>query len=364
MKSVLSLISIFVVVALAILANASLYTVDMREQVVITRFQQVVGEPIKTPGLKFKMPFVDKVNRFSKMVMEWDGPGSAIPTKEKVNIVVDTFARWQIKDPLVFMKGVRDERSAQSRLNDVIDSETRKVIASHEFIEVVRSTKDRVVVVDETIVTPDSRLGKLTPIKLGRQALEAMILKNARPKIEGWGIELLDVRVKRINYNPDVLRTIYDRMTSERMQIADRFRSEGAGEAAKKLGERDRDLKEIESEAYKKIQEIEGAADAKATEIYAKAYNASPESVELFTFVKSMETLRLTITPDSTMILTTNGDLMGYLKSMDSAKTVPATTSIKSAVSAAPVVPLAPAPAVPAAANGTPGLPSLQEVKP
>lgn len=315
MKALASLFGIFILVAVAIILNSALYTVDMREQIIVTRFQQVVGEPVREPGLKFKMPFLDKVNRFSKMVMEWDGPSAVMPTREKVNIVVDTFARWQIKDPLVFFQKLRDERSAHSRLNDILGSEMRKVVASHDFIEVVRSTKNRAVVKDPSLVTADSRIGTLPPVQLGRPALEKMIFDSAKPKIAAFGLELLDVRIKRINYNPDVLRTIYDRMTSERMQIADRFRSEGQGEAAKKLGERDRDLKEIESEGYKKVQEIEGAADAKATEIYAKAYNSTPEAVALFEFTKAMETLKTTLTADTTLVLTTNGDLLGYLKS-------------------------------------------------
>lgn len=315
MKALASLLGIFILVAAAILLNSALYTVDMREQVIITRFQQVVGQPVRTPGLKFKMPFVDKVNRFSNMVMEWDGPSAVMPTREKVNIVVDAFARWQIKDPLVFFQKLRDERSAHSRLNDILGSEMRKVVASHDFIEVVRSTKNRTVAKDPNLIQADSRIGTLPPVQFGRPVLEKMIFDSAKPKIASFGLELLDLQMKRINYNPDVLRTIYDRMTSERMQIAERFRSEGQGEAAKKLGERDRDLKEIESEAYKKVQEIEGAADAKATEIYAKAYNANAESVALFEFTKTMETLKKTITPDSTLVLTTNGDLLGYLKS-------------------------------------------------
>jgi modulator of FtsH protease HflC len=317
MKALASVFGIFLLVVIAMVLNATLYVVDETEQVIVTRFQQVVGQPVRDPGLKVKMPFVDKVNRFSKMVMEWDGPSAAMPTREKVNIVVNTFARWQIKDPLVFFQKLRDERSAQSRLNDILGSETRKVVASHDFIEVVRSTKGRTVVVDPNLQSIDRRIGTLPPVQLGRPTLEKMIYESAKPKIAAFGIELLDVRIKRINYNPDVLRTIYDRMTSERMQIAERFRSEGQGEAAKKLGERDRDLKEIESEGYKRVQEIEGAADATATEIYAKAYNSSPDAASLFAFTKAMETLKKTITPDSTLVLTTDGDLMGYLKSAD-----------------------------------------------
>jgi len=229
MKALASVLGLFILIVGAIVLNAALYTVDETEQVIVTRFQQVIGQPVRDPGLKAKVPFVDKVNRFSKMVMEWDGPSAAMPTREKVNIVVNTFARWQIKAPLVFFQKLRDERSAQSRLNDILGSETRKVVASHDFIEVVRSTKNRTVVKDESLVAADSRVGNLPPVQLGRPVLEKMIFDSAKPKIAAFGIELLDVRIKRINYNPDVLRTIYDRMTSERMQIAERFRSEGQG---------------------------------------------------------------------------------------------------------------------------------------
>jgi membrane protease subunit HflC len=319
MKALTSSLAVLVAFALVVLLFASTYTVDMREQVILTQFSQVVGAPIKDPGLHFKTPFVQQVNRFPKLVLAWDGPPAQMPTKDKANIVVDTFARWRISDPLVFFLQLHDERTAQSRLDAIIGSETRNVIARYSLIEVIRSTKDREVARDASLPiatpnTPDARIGTLPPIKFGRPILERDILTSARPKAAELGIELLDVRFKRINYNPAVSRTIYDRMVSERMQIAERFRSEGAGEAAKILGNRDRDLKLIESEAYKKIQEIEGAADAKATGIYARAYNQNPAAGQLFEFMKAMDTLKKSITPDTTLVLTTDGDLLRYFK--------------------------------------------------
>jgi len=356
MKTLTSPLAALGAAALALLVFAGAYTVDMREQVIVTQFSKVVGAPITGAGLHLKVPFIQHVNRFPKLVLEWDGPSAQMPTKDKANIVVDTFARWRIVDPLTFFLQLRDIRSAQSRLDSIIGSETRNVVARHSLIEVVRSTKDREPVGDANLAAANAagsgaRIGVLPAIQFGRPVLERDILASARPKAAELGIELLDVRFKRINYNPAVTRTIYDRMVSERTQIADRFRSEGAGEAAKILGNRDRDLKLIESEAYKKIQEIEGAADARATEIYASAYNQSPVAVELFEFMKAMDTLKKTVTPDSSVILTTDSDLFRYLKSSS-----PGAASPK-----APGTPVAPP--VPAAAP-TPAPPSIPKPAP
>ncbi len=317
MKSVSTIFAILAVILGLILLNASCYTVDMREQAIITQFQQVVGAPVTTPGLHFKVPFVQTVNTFSNQVLEWDGPATQMPTKDKVYIVVDTFGRWKIVDALKFMQKLGNERSAQSRLNDLLGSETRSTVARHDLIEVVRTTKGRKAARDATLKISDADTEPLPAIEYGRTVLEKEILERAKPMVSHFGIELMDLRFKRINYNPGVSRKIYTRMQAEREQIAERFRSEGAGEAAKILGNRDRDLNEIESAAYKKIQEIEGEADAKATEIYAKAYNQSPEAVALYEFTKSMDTLKKALTPDTTVIMTTEGDLMRYLKGAD-----------------------------------------------
>ncbi len=320
MKALASVGGVFILIAAAIILNASLYTVDVREQVIITQFSQIKGEPIKDAGLHFKLPFIQKINRFSNQVLEWDGPSAQMPTRDKLIIVVDNFARWRIKDPLIFFQQVTDVRTAHSRLDTLIGGAVRDVVASHDFIESIRSDKTRKPERDAALAAADSRIGTLPSIQVGREQLERLILASAKESVSRLGIELLDVRFKRLNYNPNVSQTIYQRMSSEREQIAERFRSEGDGEAAKILGNRDRELKEIESEAYKKIQEIEGGADAKATEIYAKAYNQTPESIQLFEFTKAMDTLKKTITPDMTLVLTTDNDLLHYLKTADPLK--------------------------------------------
>jgi len=317
MKSSLSLLILIAGFGLYILASASFYTVSETEQVIITQFGKPVGETISEAGLHFKTPFIQIVNRFDKRVLEWDGPPTNMPTKDKVYIVVDSFARWRITEPRAFFENLRDERSALSRLNDVLGSETRNVIARHDFIEAIRTTKDRKVEREANAGASiaDARIGILSPITRGRAELEKEIFASAAPKVKGFGIELMDLRFKRINYTPAVSQTIYQRMVSERTQIAERFKSEGAGEAAKILGQRERDLKQIDSEAYRKVQEVEGAADAKATEIYAKAYNQSPEAAALFEFTKTMEAYKLIMTPDTNLILSTDSDFLHYLKS-------------------------------------------------
>lgn len=317
MKPVFPLLILVAGVLLAVVGGASLYTVSETEQIVITQFGKPVGEPVRAAGLHFKLPFIQKVLRFDKRLLPWDGPTSPMPTRDKVYIEVNTFARWRISDPRVFLEKLRDERGAISRLNDILGSETRNVIARHDFIEAVRTTKDRTVAREAGVgaTVADARIGVLPPIRKGRGVLEKEIFDLARGKVTGFGIELMDVRFKRINYNPSVSQTIYQRMISERTQIAERYKSEGAGEAAKILGQRERDLQTIESEAYRKVQEIEGAADAKATEIYARAYNSTAEARELFDFLKSMETLKKTLTGDTRLVLSTESDLLRYLKS-------------------------------------------------
>ena len=329
---------VIVFLALGILASSGLYTVSETEQVVITQFGMPVGEPIKHAGLHWKTPFIETINRLDKRVLEWDGPSANMTTKDNVIVVVDVFGRWEISDPLVFFRQLTDERRALSRLDDILASETRIVIAKHDFIEAVRTTKDRKAIRDVTNTTTvgsapssaDSRLGVLPPITYGRVELEAEVLKNAIPKIEGYGIKLLDVRFKRIDYDPSVSQSIHQRMISEREQIAKLHRAEGEGEAAKINGERERDLATIESEAYRKVQEMEGTADAKATEIYAKAYNQTPEAAQLFEFLKTMETYKQLITADTTMIFTTDSELFRFLKSSNpQAKPAAGTTSLE-----------------------------------
>ena len=311
------LILIIGAVGLIILSGAA-YTVNMREQVVITQFGDPKGDPVTEAGLKFKVPFIQKVNSFDKRILPWDGPVSPMPTKEKTNIMVDTYARWQISDPLKFFQKLRDERSADSRLNDILGSETRNTVAKHELIEVIRTTQGRVPEQSEVIVEGDATgvVGVLPPISRGRSALESDIYETSKVKLEEFGIKLLDIRFKRVNYNQTVERQIYQRMISERKQIADRFRSEGAGEAAKILGKMEKELNTIESEAYKQVQTIMGDADAEATEIYATAYNQSPEAAEFYEFSKTMELYPEMIGGKSTVVLSTDSDLFKYLKEM------------------------------------------------
>ena len=295
----------------------SFYTVDQTEQVIVTQFGKPVGEPVTEPGLHLKVPFVQTVNRIDKRFLEWDGAPVAIPTRDKTYIHVDTFARWRIDDPKTYFVRLHDERSAQSRLEDILGSETRNAIAKHDLIEIVRTDKNRKPLHDENLKTGPVGLGTigvLPSIEFGRLKIEAEIKAAAAVKLAEFGIELLDVRLKRVNYNPDVLDRIYQRMMSERQQIAQRFRSEGAGEAARIAGQKERDLNEIQSTAYRKVQQIRGQADAKATEIYARAYTQSPQAAEFYGFIKSMETYRKVLTKESTLVLSTDSDLFGLLK--------------------------------------------------
>ncbi|MEO8613720.1 MAG: protease modulator HflC [Luteolibacter sp.] len=320
-------LSIFILLGAAIIVVSSMaFTVSETEQVFITEFGKPVGDPINAnpakndAGLHWKKPFIQDVNRIEKRILEWDGPATEMPTRDKLYISVDNFARWRISDPKTYFEKLRDERSALSRLDDIIGSETRNVIAAHDLIEVIRSEKDRKPSRDETITEANSNLGVLPPIQYGRNTLDQQILKAAQPKVESWGIELLDVRFKRINYKPGVIDKIYARMASERQQIADRFRSEGAGEAAKIIGRKERDLLSIQSGAYRKEQEIKGKADAQATGIYAAAYNSSPSAADFYQFVKTLDTYKKTLNKDTTTIFTSNSDLFRLFKHIEAPK--------------------------------------------
>ena len=293
------------------------YTVHQTEQVIITQFGQPIGQPRTEPGLYFKLPFIQEVNRIDKRFLEWDGLPVAIPTRDKTYIHVDTYGRWRISDPMTYFVRLRDERSAQSRLEDILGSETRNAIAKHDLIEIVRTDKDRKPLHDETLKAAAGTMGTigvLPPIAFGRLKIEDEIKKAAAVKLGEFGVELLDLRLRRVNYNPDVLDRIYQRMISERRQIAQRFRSEGEGEAARIAGQKERDLNEIQSTAYRKVQEIRGESDAKATEIYARAYTQNPQAAEFYGFLKSMETYRRALAKDSTIILSTESDLFSLLK--------------------------------------------------
>lgn len=314
-------------VLVAIVANATLYTVQQTEQVVLTQFGRPIGQPITDPGLHVKVPFIQKVNRLDKRFLEWDGQPVGIPTKDKTYIHVDAFARWRISNPLQFYVRLNDERSAQSRLEDILGSEIRNAVAKHELIEIVRTDKNRKPLHDENLAqqTPTGAgvIGALRPIEFGRERIEGEILKAAAAKLTEFGIELLDLRLKRVNYNSDVLERIYQRMISERQQIAQRFRSEGEGEAARIAGQKERDLNEIQSTAYREVQRIRGEADAKASEIYARAYTASPAAAEFYAFLKSMETYKKVLGQDSTLVLSTDSDLFSLLKRIETRVKIP-----------------------------------------
>ena len=301
----------------------SAFTVQQTEQAIVTQFGRPVREPITEPGLHFKLPFVQQVNRIDKRYLAWDGPMVEMSTKDKTYIQVDTFARWRITDPMRYFLRLRDERSAQSRLEDILGSETRTSGAKHELIEVVRTDKQRKPVQDDNLPASLSgvgALGVLRPIQYGRAELERNIFEAAAPKLAEFGIELLDIRIKRLNYNPEVLERIYQRMISERLQIAQRFRSEGEGEAARINGKKERDINEIESTAYKRVQEIRGESDARATEIYARAYTQKPQAAEFYRFMKSMDTYRKIIGSEATIVLSTNSDLFSLLKRIEPGK--------------------------------------------
>jgi membrane protease subunit HflC len=308
-----------ILVALAVgtyLLMSSTYTVSEVEQAIITQFGRPVGDPVTSAGLKFKVPFIQEVNLIDKRVLEWDGNPSDMPTKDKLYVSVDLFARWRIVDPLQYFLRLHDERSAQSRLDDVLGSETRNAVAKHELIEIVRTTKDRVPLRD-VLATDAGRpldVGSLVPIQKGRKQVEQEIFAEAAQKVRVFGIELLDIRFKRINYNESVRPKIYDRMVSERRQIAERFLSEGNGEAARIRGNRLRDMNKIQSEAYRQVEEIRGVADAKATEIYAKAYNQSPEAVTFYEFTRTMQAYKSLIAENTTLVLSTDSDLFKFLK--------------------------------------------------
>lgn len=308
------------VAGILILFRAALgcfYAVHQTEQVIVTQFGKPVGDPTTEPGLHFKLPFIQEVNRIDKRFLEWDGQPVAIPTRDKTYIHVDTFARWRINDPKTYFVRLKDERSAQSRLEDILGSETRNAIAKHDLIEIVRTDKTRKPVHDESLKPGPvgiGTIGVLPPIAFGRVKIEMEIKEAAAVKLAEFGVELLDLRLRRVNYNPDVLDRIYQRMISERRQIAQRFRSEGEGEAARIAGNKERDLNEIQSTAYRRVQEIRGEADAKATEIYARAYMQNPQAVEFYGFLKSMETYRKVLTKDSTLVLSTDSDLFNLLK--------------------------------------------------
>lgn len=288
------------------LGGCAFYTLDETEQAVITRFGEPRGEAITDPGLHFKVPFADRVNRFEKRWLEWNGDPNQIPTRDKKYIWVDTFARWRISDPLRFFQRMRDERTAQSRLNDIIDGETRNAIASYHLIEAVRASNREFE--DEESADLGTASEKVT---IGRDKLTRRILERASAVVSEFGVELVDVQIKRINYVDEVQVKVFERMISERRRIAERSRSEGMGRSAEIRGQKDRELKAIESEAYRRAQELQGKADAQATQIYAKAFGQDPE---FYQFLRTLEAYRTTVDGSTSLFLGTDTDFLKYLR--------------------------------------------------
>lgn len=294
----------------AILLFASVYTVQETEQVILTQFGRPVGGVVSEPGLHVKMPFVQVVHSFDKRWLEYDGDANEIPTKDKKYIWVDSYARWRIADPLRFYQAVRDERGGQSRLDDIVDGETRNAVASYDLIEVVRSSNRPFQVTEE--LAGIGAAEAMAEVKIGREKIVAQILEKAAKITLEFGIELKDVRFKRINYVDTVQQKVFERMISERKRIAERSRAEGQGRAAEIRGQKERDMLAVSSVGYKTAQEKKGEADAKATAIYARAYSRDPE---LYQFLKAMETLSATIDAQTWLILSTDSELLRYLKS-------------------------------------------------
>jgi len=294
------------------LVMSSAYIVSETEQVIITRFGEPVGQAVSEPGLHFKTPFVERVNSFDKRFLEWDGAPNQLPTRDKRFIHVDTYARWHIVDPLLFFQRLTDERGAQSRLDDILDGETRNTIANHNLIEVVRASNRPFVASNELGEGDGEDTLEAENIEHGRDALANEVLLAAQGRTADLGIEILDFRFKRINYVAEVRREVYNRMISERQRIAQQFRSEGAGGAARINGEKERELQLIQSEAYRSAQEVMGTADAEAADIYAAAYNAD---ADFYRFVKTLEVYEETLAGDTTLLLGTDGELLRYLES-------------------------------------------------
>ena len=301
-------LSLVIVFAALVIAGQAAYTVSETEQVIITQFGEPVGDPVVSPGLHFKIPFIQRSNFFEKRFLEWDGNPNQVPTRDKRFIWVDTYARWRIVDPLLFFQRLRDERGAQSRLDDILDGETRNAVARHDLIELVRSSNRDPA---DVLIESEEEEAILEQIERGRLEVTRTILDTAAGRTADLGIELLDFRFKRINYVEEVQQDVFARMIAERQRIAEEFRSEGQGESARIHGERERELAQIQSEAYRRAEELRGEADANATRIYAEAYNRDED---FYAFTKSLETYEATMDPETLFILGTDSELLRFLE--------------------------------------------------
>lgn len=298
-------------IALLVLID-SIYVVTEMNQVIITQFGEPIGGAVTKAGLHMKAPFVQKANYFEKRWLEWNGDPNQIPTKDKKYIWVDTYCRWRISNPLVFFQRVRDERGGQSRLDDVVDGETRNIIANHDLIEIVRSSNRKFELSEEAALLDLS--GVIGVIEVGRLKLSRLILENASKITSEFGVELKDVQIMRVNYVEEVQKKVFDRMIAERQRIAAKYRSEGDGKSAEIRGQKEKELKRIQSEAYRQAQEIKGKADAEATKIYAQAYNLDPE---FYQFMKTLETYRTALEKETWLLLSTDSEFLKYLKKTD-----------------------------------------------
>jgi len=305
---------ILTVVIIAILGFASLYSVDESEQAIVVQFGKPVGEPVTEPGLHFKMPFIQEVRRFDKRLLSWDGDPNQIPTVEEQFISVDTTARWRIVDPLKFLQSVQNELGAQNRLNDILDSVVRDKIASSELVSIVRSKDWKVSKADlkRAMAAEGDEEILLQAVESGREELVRSILETAQLQMPQYGIELVDIRIKRINYVESVQKQVFERMIAERQRIAEQFRSEGQGRAAEIEGETDRLLLEIKSEAERDADVVRGTADAEATKIYNEAYGSDPE---FYAFYRTLESYTKSLGPGVTMVIGGDSDYFKYLRS-------------------------------------------------
>ena len=301
-------------VALTVLVlTNSIFILDETQQAIVTQFGRPVGDPRTEPGLNFKIPFLNKVQFFDKRYLEWDGNKNQVPTKDKKFIFVDTYARWEITNPLQFFIRLRDERSAQSRLDDILDGETRNAIASHDLLDIVRSSNRDPEITEEFM----EAIEILDDISVGRVVIEKIVLEKANERTADLGVRILDFKFKRMNYVDEVRDRVYDRMISERNRIADQFRSEGQGEARKIEGDKERDLAEIQSKAFKEAEEIKGRADAEATDIYASAYNKNRTAVDLYKFLRTMESFEKSMDGNTSIILSSDSEFFKYLKKLN-----------------------------------------------
>ena len=301
----------FVLIAGAFLSGA-LFIIDEGKQVVITQFGKPVGKPITSSGLHFKTPLIQDAHYFEKRLLDWDGDPNQIPTSDKKYIWVDTIARWKITDPLKFLQSVGNEMGAQGRMDDIINSATRDAVTGHLLVDAVRNT-NRILETKEAgedVIVTDEALER---IEVGRKQLTRAILEKAKVLAPQYGIEIVDVRIKRINYVEDVRNKVYDRMIAERKRAAEKYRSEGMGKSAEIEGQVAKELKLITPEAYRQAQILMGKADAEAIGIYARAYD---QDADFYSFLKTFETYKATIDDKTTIILTTDSDYYKYLKSI------------------------------------------------